>query len=168
MQVTCSVAVSNLLLTDKELHSFDSCYKVNPPLRTSKDTKALIKGVEEGVIDIITSDHNPIDIENKKLEFSRALEGSIGMESLFGAVNTVLNLESIISCLTDNPRSVFGLPSQTIKVGAKADFTFFSTQGDYTFTKNHILSTSKNAIFLGKKLKGKVYGTYSNSKLTLL
>jgi dihydroorotase len=81
--------------------------KVTPPLRTKADTKALQKGLKDGIIDMITSDHNPIDTEYKKLEFSLSKDGTIGLESLFGAVNTVLDLETTIKCLTINPRSVF-------------------------------------------------------------
>ncbi len=167
LQVTCSVAGHNLVLTDEELHEFDSRSKVNPPLRTKKDIKALIKAVKEGVIDIVTSDHNPIDIENKKLEFSRAKDGTIGMETLFGAINQVLDIESTINSLTDNPRTVFGLETSVIKTGTKANLTLFNPNGNYNFTKEDILSTSKNSIFLGKELKGRVYGTFANNKLTL-
>lgn len=167
LKVSCSVAAHNLVLTDDELNTFDSQYKVNPPLREEKDVKALIKGVKDGIIDVITSDHNPIDIEHKKLEFSRALEGTLGMESLFGALNKVLDLETLISLLTDRPRKVFGLNTYTINEGEQADLTLFSTQDIYEFSENHIRSTSKNAIFLGKKLKGKVLGTYVNKHLTL-
>jgi dihydroorotase len=70
LDVSCSVAVHHLILTDDELHEFDSNYKTNPPLRTNADCKALVKGIKSGVIDVITSDHNPIDIEHKKVEFS--------------------------------------------------------------------------------------------------
>ena len=115
LKVSCSVSAHHLILTDDELDSFDSNIKVNPPLRTKNDTKALFKGVKDGVIDIITSDHNPIDIEHKKLEFSHAKYGTIGLESLFGAVNTVLDLETIIKALTINPRTIFNQELTTIK-----------------------------------------------------
>lgn len=167
LNVTCSVAAHHLFLTDSELVEFDSNFKVTPPLRTSKDVKALIKAIKEGVIDIITSDHNPIDIENKKLEFSRAKDGTIGLETLFGVVNSVLDIETIIKTLTVNPKNIFGIENTLIKEGAKADLTLFSPKGLTVFTKKDILSTSKNSIFLGKTLNGKVYGTYANSKLTL-
>lgn len=87
LNVTCSVAAHNLVLTDSELFSFNTNTKVLPPLRTQTDNKALIKGVNDGVIDIITSDHNPIDIEHKNLEYVGAKFGTIGLESLFGALN---------------------------------------------------------------------------------
>ena len=78
LQVTCSVAISNLILTDDYLESFDTNYKLLPPLRTKTDIKALLKGLKDGIIDGVTSDHNPIDIEHKKTEFDHAYYGSIG------------------------------------------------------------------------------------------
>ena len=167
LQVTCSVAAHNLVLTDDELKSFDSNTKVLPPLRTSKDVKALIKGLNEGVIDIITSDHNPIDIEHKKVEYSNAKFGTIGLESLFGALNKVIETTILIACLTTNPRKIFNIESNNIKEGEKAEFTLFNPDDSYTFTEANILSTSKNSIFLNKKLTGKVYGVIANNKTIL-
>lgn len=167
LQVTCSVTPHHLLLTDDELSEFDSNVKVNPPLRTKPDTKALQKGIKDGTIDMITSDHNPIDIENKKLEFSLALDGTIGLESLFGAVNSVLELEDTIERLTTGPRKSFGIEINHIKKGAKADLTLFDPDFSYTFSEEHIHSTSKNSAFLGRALQGKVYGVYTNKKLML-
>ena len=99
LNVTCSVSINNLILTDDVLENFDSNYKLQPPLRTAKDIKALIKGLNEGTIDAVTSDHNPIDIENKKIEFDHALYGSIGLESCFGALNNTLDIEKTIKYL---------------------------------------------------------------------
>jgi dihydroorotase len=148
LQVTCSVSVHHLTLSDDELHGFDSNFKTNPPLRTNTDIKELQKGIKSGIIDIITSDHNPIDIEHKKVEFSEAKDGTIGLESAFGALNSVLNLEDFIENITSKPKTIFGIEN-------------------YTFTKEHILSTSKNSAFLNKKLKGKAYGIYANNQLIL-
>ena len=167
LQVTCSVAAHYLVLTDDELHNFDSNFKTNPPLRTKEDIKALQKGVKNGVIDIITSDHNPIDIEHKKVEFSEAKDGVIGLESAFGAVNSVLELADFISCFTSKPKTIFGIENHSIIEGNTADITFFNPTEEITFTKKHILSTSKNSPFINKKLKGKVYGIYANNKLII-
>ncbi|MFD2565738.1 dihydroorotase [Pseudotenacibaculum haliotis] len=167
LQVTCSVSAHHLSLTDDELEGFDSNSKVTPPLRTKKDTKALIKGLKDGVIDIITSDHNPIDIENKKVEFSIAEDGTIGLESLFGAVNAHLDIETTVKALTVNPRTIFGLDNYSIAKDQEANLTLFDPTTEYTFTKEDILSFSKNSAFTGKQLKGKVYGVYSNKKLVL-
>ncbi|MFL0063821.1 dihydroorotase [Tenacibaculum maritimum] len=167
LNVSCSVAVHNLFLTDDELHGFDGNAKVTPPLRTSKDTAALIKGVQEGVIEIITSDHNPIDIEHKKVEFSTAKNGTIGLESAFGALNTLFDTDTIVKCLSDYPKKRFGIPQNEIKEGAQADITLFTPDLPYTFEEKDILSTSKNSIFINKKLNGKPYGVFANRQLIL-
>ncbi|WP_431166396.1 dihydroorotase [Tenacibaculum halocynthiae] len=167
LDVSCSVAIHNLILTDDELHGFDGNKKVNPPLRTKKDVKALVKGVKEGIVDIITTDHNPIDIEHKKVEFSIAKDGTIGLESAFGALNTILDLETITNCLSKNPKERFQIKLNTIKENEKANLSLFTPSGEYTFTKNNILSTSKNSVFLNKKLKGKIYGIFNNKQLIL-
>lgn len=167
LDVTCGVTAHHLTLTDNELSSFESNYKTSPPLRTQKDINALIKGVKDGTIDMINSDHNPIDIENKKVEFENALDGTIGLESLFGAVNEVLDLESLIKCLTSNPRNRFNLEELSIKVGEKANISLFNPDINYEFTMEHIVSTSKNSAFLNKSLKGKAYGVFTNNKLII-
>ena len=167
LQVTCSVSAHHLTLTDDELHGFDSNFKTNPPLRTVADTKALQKGIKSGVIDIITSDHNPIDIEHKKVEFSEAKDGTIGLESAFGAINSVLDLEDFIENLTTKPRAIFGIENHAIQEKNKAEITLFNPENNYTFTKEYILSTSKNSAFLNKDLKGKAYGIYANNQLII-
>jgi len=167
LQVTCSVAAHHLTLTDQELHGFDSNYKTNPPLRTNKDCKALQKGIKSGVIDVVTSDHNPIDIEHKKVEFSEAKNGTIGLESAFGAINSVLALDDFIDNITHKPRSIFGLKAISIAEGQKAEISLFTPEESYTFTKKHMLSTSKNSAFLDKKLTGKAYGIFANNQLVL-
>lgn len=167
LQVTCSVSAHHLSLTDDTLSEFDSNYKVTPPLRIDSDRIALIEAVNDGTIDIITSDHNPIDIENKKLEFSQALDGTIGLESLFGVANKELNTETVINCLTTNPRKVFGLAEVSIKEGNSANLSLFNPNETYTFTKENILSTSKNSAFFNTELKGKVYGIIANNKTVL-
>ncbi|HET8885107.1 MAG TPA: dihydroorotase [Salinimicrobium sp.] len=160
LDVTCSVAIHHLLLTDDLLSDFDTRTKVLPPLRTQNDVEALKKGVSEGIIDMIMSDHDPIDIENKKVEFDNALPGTIGLESAFGALNNIFPLELTIELLTAG-RERFGIESPIISEGKKANFTFFDPNENYVFSKNHIFSTSENSIFLNQELKGKVFGIFS-------
>jgi dihydroorotase len=167
LTVTCSVAAHHLVLTDDEIKSFDSRFKVTPPLRSNSDTKALVKGVKDGTIEIITSDHNPLDIEHKKVEFENAAYGTIGLESFFGAAHQVIDLETLISCLTVKPRNIFGLENPKIGVGEKANITLFNPDFNYTFSEGDILSKSKNSIFNNKKLTGISYGIISDSKLVL-
>ncbi|MDA9969113.1 dihydroorotase [Polaribacter sp.] len=167
LDISCSVAAHHLLLTDDELPGFDSKYKVTPPLRTNEDIKALRKGVTSGVIDIITSDHNPIDIENKKVEFSNAKDGTIGLESLFGAVNSALDPTDFIETITCKPRKIFNITIPKIEEGSQADITLFNPEGNHICSLTDVLSTSKNSIFIDKKLKGKAYGIFANNQLIL-
>jgi len=166
LQVTCAVAVPNLTLTDKTLTDFDTHYKLLPPLRTQTDVDALLEGVQNGTIDFITSNHTPIDYEFKNIEFDNAQYGSIGLETAFGALNTVLPTEKVIEKFTKN-KAVFGVPKSKIAVGEKANVSLFNPDVEYQFTKNDILSTSKNSCFIGAKLKGKAYGIYNNQQLIL-
>ena len=166
LNVTCSVAVHHLALTDSTLEGFDTRYKVSPPLRTEIDRKALLAGILDNTIDMITSDHNPIDIEHKKMEFDLAKNGTIGLESAFGALLTVLPLEKVIEKLTAG-KATFGIESQTIAEGSKANITLFNPNGKSKFTKENILSKSKNSAFLGIEIKGKSYGIYNQGKLVL-
>ncbi|HRE78995.1 MAG TPA: dihydroorotase [Flavobacterium sp.] len=166
LHVSCSVAVHHLVLTDEKLSEFDTRLKVSPPLRDEKTRKALVQGVLDGTIDMITSDHNPIDIEHKKMEFDLAKNGTIGLESAFGALLNVLPLDVIISKLS-NGKGTFGIENSSITEGSTADLTFFNPTSEWTFTKENILSKSKNSAFLGEKMIGKVYGIYNNGKLVL-
>ncbi len=166
LNVTCSVAVHHLVLTDSTLEGFDTRYKVSPPLRTEIERKALLAGIFDNTIDMITTDHNPIDIEHKKMEFDLAQNGTIGLESAFGALLTLLPLEKIIEKLTAG-KAAFGIESQTIAEGSKANITFFNPDGKSKFAKENILSKSKNSAFLGIEIKGKAYGIYNQGKLVL-
>ncbi len=166
LQVTASATVHHLVFTDEKLEEFDSRHKVSPPLRTDIDRKALIEGVIDGTIDMITTDHNPIDIEHKKMEFDLAKNGTIGLETAFGALMTVLPLETIIEKLTAG-KATFGIESSPITEGAKANFSLFNPEGKNTFTTASILSKSKNSAFLGMKLRGKTYGIINQGQLLI-
>jgi dihydroorotase len=166
LNVSCSVTVHHLTMTDEKLESFDTRYKVTPPLRTEVDRQALLEGILDNTIDIITSDHNPIDIEHKKMEFDMAKNGTIGLESAFGSLIKVLPLEKIIEKLTGG-KTIFGIKSTPINEGVFANISLFNPEGESTFTKANILSKSKNSAFLGMETKGKVYGIVNNEKLIL-
>lgn len=164
LNVTCSVSIFNLVLTDAVLEEFDTNYKLLPPLRTKEDNKALLKGLKDGTIDGVTSDHNPIDIEHKKTEFEHALFGSIGLEGCFGALNNLLGVEESVKILT-SLKKVFKITSEKIEEGNKAEFTLFNPDGMSKLSENDILSTSKNAALIGTKLKGGPYGIFANNQL---
>ncbi|MFL9831586.1 dihydroorotase [Flavobacterium sp. ST-87] len=166
LQVSCSVSVHHLTMTDEKLDNFDTRYKVTPPLRTEADRQALISGILDNTIDMITTDHNPIDIEHKKMEFDTAKNGTIGLESAFCTLTKVLPLEKIIEKLTEG-KTVFGIENSVIKEGAIANISLFNPEGKSTFTKTSILSKSKNSAFLGMETQGKAYGIINKGKLIL-
>ncbi|WP_298533520.1 dihydroorotase family protein [uncultured Algibacter sp.] len=166
LDVTCSVAIHNLYFTDEALTEFDTNFKVLPPLRTQDDVDALIIGLKDGTIDMVTTDHNPIDIEEKKVEFDHANFGTIGLESAFGALQSILTTKKTIDLLTKG-KARFGLEQSPIKVDNIANLTLFNPDTKYVFSKENIVSRSKNAIFKNETLKGGVYGIISNNKAVL-
>ncbi|MCY2687102.1 dihydroorotase [Salinimicrobium sp. TH3] len=157
LDVSSSVAIHNLFFTDEMLEEFDTNAKVLPPLRTKSDVKALIAGVKDGTIDMVTCDHIPMDVEHKKVEFDNALFGTLGLESALGALLQLFSVRTAVKVLTSG-KSRFNLADVVIDEGSPANFSFFNPDKEYTFEKEHILSSSKNSLFLGKELKGKVYG----------
>ena len=166
LDVTCSVAIHNLVVVDAKLTSFDTRFKVLPPLRTQCDGDALIEGLKDGTIDMVTSDHNPIDIEHKQIEFDHAYYGTLGLESAFGILNSIFTVKKTIELLTKGkPR--FMVEQSSVSIGENANLTLFNPLKSYTFTLDHIISTSKNAMFLDQKLQGVVYGIIANNQLIL-
>ncbi|MBO6606557.1 dihydroorotase [Psychroserpens sp.] len=166
LDVTCSVAIHNILFSDNALKSFDTNFKVLPPLRTDSDIEALIEGLKDGTIDMVTSDHDPIDIEHKKIEFDHAKYGTIGLESAFGALLSVFTLKKTIELLTKG-KSRFGINSSPIAEGNDANLTLFNPKETYEFGPTDIRSTSKNSLFVGANLTGKVYGIINNNQIVL-
>ena len=166
LNVSCSVAIHNLFFSDEMVQNFDTNFKVNPPLRTSEDINAIINGLKDGTIDMITSDHNPLNIELKNLEFDNANFGTIGLESAFGALNSVFPIKTTINLLTKG-KNLFNIVDDSIQIGNVADLTLFNPLSEYIFKEENVLSKSKNSIFLGSKLKGKVYGVINNGLIEL-
>lgn len=166
LDVSCSVAIHNLFFDHRELEGFDTRYKVSPPLREGNDIKGLLKALGNGTIDFVSSDHIPIDIENKRLEFDNALDGTLGLETAFGCLNKILGLEKSIALLTKG-RSRFSVEEPRFDIGSPANLSLFDPGTEHRFGEADILSTSKNSMFLGSELKGRVYGTINNNTMLL-
>jgi len=164
LDVSCSVAIHNLFFTDEALQGFNANAKVFPPLREATDQEALRTALLEGVIDMVTSDHQPLNSELKEVELDRAHFGSIGLEHSFGSLLSMFSVEDAVEILSRG-KARFGVPNTTIEVGAQADLTLFSPNGSQKVTKNALLSTSKNSLFLGQELSGRVYGIILQDKI---
>ncbi|MCE6988303.1 dihydroorotase family protein [Dyadobacter sp. CY323] len=164
LPVSCDIAAHQLAFEDTDLIDFDTNLKVNPPFRSASDLEALRKGLADGTIDVIVSDHSPHDEESKNLEFDHADFGMTGLETAFSlsVMHSGLKLENIVEKLTSAPRHILRLNEARIEVGANANLTFFEPETEWDFNKSY--SKSKNTPFLGKRLKGKVCGVINNGK----
>lgn len=161
LKVTASVAVMSIAFEDESLTTFDSNYKVLPPLREKEDRKALIKGLKDGTIDFITSGHTPWEKENKSLEFSYADFGVISLQTAFALSRTHLTNfteEQLVKIWSSNARSIFNLPNATIEVGSQADLTLYQPNDVSTLTESNNQSKSNNTPLMGVALKGKIKG----------
>jgi dihydroorotase len=166
LDVSCSVSAHHLILLDEDITDFDTHRKLLPPLREASDRQALLDGLQDGSIDMITSDHSPMDIEQKRVEFDLAAFGSIGLESVFGIANKLLPLEKTISLLT-HASERFGLKTTVISEGQTARLSLFNPVADYVFDSSNILSSVDNCASLGLALQGRVYGIFANNQLVV-
>lgn len=169
LSVSCSVTPYHLMFTDESLQQYNSHFKVTPPLREAHDVEALRRAVMDGVIDCIATHHMPQDADSKQKEFEYAAPGMIGLETCFGVLGAAvpqMKTTQLINLLAVNPRKLFGRPVPEIREGAPASITFFDPTLEWTVEAKDLKSKSRNTPFLGRKLKGKVLGTYHNQQLT--
>ena len=164
LNVTCSVFVHHLISDESDVKNFDSNYKVFPPLRTQDDQQALIEGLKDGTVDCISTQHTPLNIDEKNVEFEVADFGIIGLETAFGLLNkeleNVISKERLIELLSTNPRKI-------INQKTNSDFIILNFEEEYTFSEKNIKSKSKNTPYIGKPLKGKVKAVFSKGKLII-
>jgi len=166
--ITCSVTPYHLFFNDEDLVGYDTNLKVNPPLRTEADRKALQMALLEGSIDCIATHHLPQDADHKVVEFEYAHYGMLGLETSFAVIRTCLpqlSVEKLIELLSINPRKIFDLPSAPIQQNGKACLTLFLPDEKWTVGK--LQSKSKNSPFIGAQLTGKPIGIINKDKLFL-
>lgn len=159
-QVSCSVALANLLYTDQTLESFDTNYKTMPVLREESDRQALIEGLKNGVIDMIVTDHTPENIENKDVEFDHASYGMTMIETALPLINehliTDLGWDVVVQRLAIAPRKCFSIALPDLSEGSAFEFTLFDPNHMWTYNKASKASKSANTPVYNKELKGKV------------
>ena len=166
LDVSCSVSIHNLWGSDEALTSFESHFKILPPLRTKEDRKALRDGLRKGIIDMLVSDHTPMNVERKRVEFEQASYGSLGLEASFGVLNAIYSTPTAVSILLRG-RERFGLTTPVIKRGETAKLTLFDPDTRWEYTEEDCRSTSKNSMFFGTRLKGKVYGIIAHDRIAV-
>ncbi len=167
LNVTCDITSYQALLDDSLLNDFDTNYKLNPPLREKSDNEALIKGLKDGTIDILTTGHLPQDDESKLLEFDQADFGMINLQTFASQITSLskfVDIDVLLEKVTSAPRKILNMEIPLIAVDEKANLTLFDPNAEWTFTHKENLSKSKNSPWLGKELKGKAVAVFNNNK----
>jgi dihydroorotase len=169
LKITADVHAEQLIFNETAVLDFDVNYKLMPVLRRESDRIALWKGIKDGTIDNIVSNHRPFDQEEKDVEFDHASFGNITLQSLFGSLQSVpeFDLKTVIDILSIKNRNVLGIENNSIEVGQRADITLFSPNQKWTFEKEDVVSSTYNSPFIGKVLTGNVLGIISNGKLAI-
>ncbi len=171
ISVSCETCPHYFTLSDEVVSNFDANTKINPPLRTSKDIKAIKEGIKDGTIDCIASDHAPHLDTEKNQEYELAPFGIIGLETLIPLTITelveknVLSLPEAIEKITINPAKILNLNKGTLALGSDADLTIIDLNLEKTIT--HFTSKSKNSPFIGRKLKGFAVLTMVKGKIVM-
>lgn len=168
LKVTCDVAAHTLVFSDDEIVGFDSNFKVSPPLRTKKDIKALLKGVKDGVVDAIVTQHTPQEIEFKEVEFQIAKNGITGLQTALPLlVKAGLSDEQIVNKLALGPRNVVGVEVPSLNKGENANLVVFKLDEKWTFDEKSNKSKGKNNPLFNQELIGKVQVVINNNQLII-
>lgn len=171
IKITCETCPHYFTFTVDEVLNSGTNAKMNPPLRKEKDRLAIIEGLKEGTIDCIITDHAPHSEEEKNKELSKAPNGIIGFETALSAeiMNLVdaghISYTDLVKVTSYNPSKLLGIDKGILEEGKVADITIFNPNEEYVYTKDMIVSKSKNSPFIDKKLKGKVKYTIVNGKV---
>ena len=166
VKVTCETAPHYFMLTDKLLEKRDADYRMNPPLRTPEDVKAIIFAIKDGTIDCIITDHAP-HAEYEKADFEKAPNGVVGLETSLAATLTALyhtgeiSLNKVVELMCVNPRRILGLEIPAIQVGKTADLVIADINMKWTVEPEKLHSKSHNTVFKGMTLTGKPLVTIS-------
>ncbi|MCM8769493.1 MAG: dihydroorotase [Candidatus Omnitrophica bacterium] len=169
LPVTAEVTVHHLTLTEEAVTGYNTQAKVSPPLRTKLDIEALVRGLKDGTVDCIVTDHAPHSEEEKEAGFENAPFGMIGLETAlplaWRLVGKDLNPLDLISAFITGPAKVLGIPSVGLAEGQPADIAIFNPDTEWVYQAEKVVSKSKNSPFLGWKLRGKVVATIVAGKM---
>ena len=171
VNVTAEATPHHFSLTDDSLKTYDTNMKMNPPLRTNEDVKAVIEGLKDGTLDCIASDHAPHSPEEKEAEFEFAPNGILGLETMVGLVlselyhKKILTLEQVIEKLSINPRKILNIPIPKFEEGEEANLTILDPDEVWTVDVSKFKSKSRNSPFNKKLLTGKPVGVINKKKI---
>ena len=167
---TTGVSINNLSLNENDIGDFKTFLKLSPPLRTENDRRALVEGVNDGIIDVIVSDHKPQDEESKRLTFAQAATGASGVETLLPLAlelfhNKKIKIKNLIASITSNPAKILEIKKGSLDKGNDADLCVVDINKPWVVDKSKIKSKSKNTPIENRKLQGKVLKTFVKGEL---
>ncbi len=164
LSVTASASINHLALNENDVGSYRTFFKMAPPLRAEDDRKALIAAVEEGLIDVVMSDHNPQDVEVKRVPFAEAAPGAIGIETMLPAGlrlvhNGELKLMTMLKAMSTRPAEVLGLPGGSLRPGAPADVVVIDPDVPWVLDRDELKSKCRNTPFDEARMQGRAVRT---------
>lgn len=164
LAVTCGVSINHLCLNEIDVGPYRTFFKLSPPLRAEDDRLATVRGLADGLIDVVVSSHDPQHVETKRHPFQEAADGAIGLESLLAAGlrlvhNGDCKLATLLAALSATPARLLGLDAGTLKPGSAADLIVIDPDLPWVFEEGAIVSRSKNTAFEGQRLQGRVVRT---------
>jgi dihydroorotase len=167
--VSCGASINSLALNENDVGAYRTFFRLNPPLRSEDDRRALVEGLATGVLDVIHSDHDPQDSEVKRQPFAEASDGAIGLETLLAAALRLVHsgdveLMTLLRAMTLRPAEILGLPCGRLARGAPADLILFDPDWPWVVAETTIRSRSRNTCFEGARLAGKVMRTIVGGK----
>jgi dihydroorotase len=171
VKITAEATPHHIALTDESLATYDTHFKMNPPLRTEADRRAIIAGLRDGTIDIIATDHAPHTDYEKDKEFDFAPNGILGLETALPVTLAILvrqekfKLPFVIDLMTRRPAQLLGLPGGTLAAGAAADLCLFNPHENWTYDAKAGFSKSSNSPWHGTTLTGRVKTTFVGGKI---
>ncbi|MDS7596839.1 dihydroorotase [Agrobacterium tumefaciens] len=169
VKATCGISINHLTLNENDIGEYRTFFKLSPPLRSEDDRKAMVEALKDGTIDIIVSSHDPQDVDTKRLPFSDAASGAVGLETMLAAALRLYHsgdvpLMRLIDALSTRPAQIFGLDAGTLKAGAKADITLIDLEEPWLVSEKNLVSKSKNTPFEDARFSGRVVATYVAGK----
>ncbi|MFG1286233.1 dihydroorotase [Xanthobacter versatilis] len=164
LPVTASATINHLSFNELDIGAYRTYFRLAPPLRAEEDRQALIRAIASGLIDVVVSDHLPQDVEGKRLPFSEAEPGAIGLETLLSAAlrlvhSDQVDLVTLLAALSTRPAAILGLDAGTLRPGAPADVTVFDPGMPYVLEPSMLKSRCRNTPFDEARLDGRVLRT---------
>lgn len=169
--VTCEATPHHLALTDEAVRGLDSNFKMNPPLRSDEDRRALVEALADGTIDCVATDHAPHAPQEKETTFEEAAFGVVGLETAFPVLYTQLveggelSLERLVQAMSTNPARAFGLPVPAVAEGEEANLALIDLEQEFEIEPSAFRSKSRNSAFAGMAVRGSVQMTLAAGRM---